>query len=73
MADDSSKLPFALGLGRAARLIIRQNLLISLGVIALLIPAAAFGVASIGPAIVFHEGSTLLVVFNALRLLGYRE
>ena len=27
----------------------------------------------IGAAVVFHEGSTLLVVANALRLLGYRD
>ena len=27
----------------------------------------------IGPAVALHEGSTLLVVFNALRLLGHRE
>ena len=27
----------------------------------------------IGPAVAMHEGSTLVVVFNALRLLGYRD
>ncbi len=73
MADDLSKLPFAVGLSRQARRIIRQNLVVSLGVIGLLIPAALLGLASIGVAIVFHEGSTLVVVANALRLLGYRQ
>lgn len=73
MADDLSRLPFAVGLSRQARRVIRQNLVISLGVIALLIPAALFGLAGIGVAIIFHEGSTLIVVANALRLLGYRE
>jgi Cd2+/Zn2+-exporting ATPase len=73
MADDLSKLPFAVALSRESRRIIRQNLVASLGVIALLIPAALFGLASIGIAIVFHEGSTLVVVANALRLLGFRE
>lgn len=73
MADDLSRLPFAVGLSRRSRHIIRQNLIVSLGVIALLIPAALFGLAGIGLAIVFHEGSTLVVVANALRLLGYRE
>ncbi|MAC56166.1 MAG: cadmium-transporting ATPase [Gimesia sp.] len=72
MADDLSKLPFAVGLGRQTRAIIRQNLVVSLGVIALLIPAALLGVAGIGVAIIFHEGSTLLVVANALRLLAYQ-
>ena len=72
MADDLGKLPFAVGLGRATLTIIRQNLFISLSVTAILIVLALSGLASIGLAIVFHEGSTLLVVFNALRLLSFR-
>ncbi|NOZ73985.1 MAG: cadmium-translocating P-type ATPase [FCB group bacterium] len=71
MADDLSKLPFALALSRQARRIVRQNLVVSLGVIALLLPSALFGLAGIGVAIVFHEGSTLVVVANALRLLRF--
>ena len=72
MADDLLKLPYALSLSRASRRMIVQNLVISLGVIALLVPSAIFGLATISIAIIFHEGSTLLVVLNALRLLGYR-
>lgn len=73
MADDLSKLPFALELGRRSRRIIRQNLIISLGVILFLVPAALFGLAGIGIAIILHEGSTILVVGNALRLLKSRR
>jgi Cd2+/Zn2+-exporting ATPase len=72
MADDLSKLPFAVALSRQSRRIIQQNLFISLGVIALLVPSTLLGFASIGVAVIFHEGSTLLVVFNALRLLSFR-
>lgn len=72
MADDLSKLPFAVALSRQSRRIIQQNLCLALGVIGLLVPATLLGYASIGIAVVFHEGSTLLVVFNALRLLGFR-
>lgn len=72
MADDLNHLPFAVGLSRRASGIIRQNLWVSLGVVAFLIPATLFGL-KIGAAIIFHEGSTLLVVANALRLLGYKE
>ncbi|MES1973364.1 MAG: heavy metal translocating P-type ATPase [Pseudomonadota bacterium] len=72
MADDLAHLPFAVGLSRATRGIIRQNLFVSLGVVALLVPATILGL-GIGPAVAAHEGSTLLVVFNALRLLAYRE
>jgi len=71
MADDLAKLPFAVALSRAARRIIQQNLFVSLGVVALLIPATLFGWAGIGVAVAIHEGSTLVVVINALRLLAY--
>jgi Cd2+/Zn2+-exporting ATPase len=72
MADDLSKLPFAVGLGRASARIIMQNLIIALGVIGLLIVASLTGWVGIGIAIVFHEGSTIVVVLNALRLLGFK-
>ncbi len=73
MGDDLSKLPFAVGLSRQAHRIIRQNLVIALGVVLLLIPAAVLGFAGIGSAIILHEGSTLVVVANALRLLRFGE
>lgn len=72
MADDLSKLPFAVGLSRQAKNIIRQNLWISLGVIAILVPSTLFGFAQLAVAVIFHEGSTLVVVLNALRLLRYK-
>lgn len=72
MADDLRHLPFAVGLSRHTRSIIRQNVFISLGVVAFLVPATIFGL-GIGPAVALHEGSTLIVVFNALRLLAWRE
>ncbi|MDX2023202.1 MAG: heavy metal translocating P-type ATPase [Deltaproteobacteria bacterium] len=73
MADDLRALPFAVGLSRASRSIIRQNLWASLGMVAILIPATIFGFAGIGVAVALHEGSTLLVVVNALRLLAYKD
>lgn len=73
MGDDLSKLPYAVGLGRATRTIIKQNLTIALGVIAILIITSLTGIISMGIAVIFHEGSTLVVVANALRLLGYKQ
>ncbi len=73
MADDLGKLPFAVALSRASRRIIRQNLWVSLGVVAILIPATLFGWAGIGFAVLVHEGSTMVVVLNALRLLQYKD
>ena len=72
MADNLDHLPLAIGLSRATRRIIRQNLWMSLGMVAFLVPATILGF-NIGPAVALHEGSTLVVVFNALRLLAYRE
>ena len=69
MADDLGRLPFAIGLSRRARAVIRQNLYLSLAVIGLLILATTTGIFGIGPAVLVHEGSTLVVIANALRLL----
>lgn len=72
MSDDLNHLPFAVGLSRQTSRIIRQNLWASLGMVAFLVPATVLGL-GIGPAVLLHEGSTLLVVLNALRLLAYRD
>lgn len=71
MADDLRNLPFAVGLSRRTRTVIRQNVFVSLGIVAILVPATIMGL-GIGAAVAVHEGSTLLVVFNALRLLTYK-
>ena len=72
MADDLSGLPFAIELSKKTRKIIRQNFLLALGVMVGLITLTLTNLAGIALAIAIHEGSTLLVVFNALRLLGFR-
>jgi Cd2+/Zn2+-exporting ATPase len=72
MGDDLGRLPFVIGLSRATSRVIRQNLWISLGMVAILVPATLSGL-QLGAAVVFHEGSTLLVVANALRLLVWRD
>lgn len=73
MADRLDNLPFAIALSRQSRRIIKQNLWMSLGVVAILIPLTILGIATIGPAVIAHEGSTLVVVFNGLRLLAYKK
>ncbi len=72
MSDDIAQVPFAIGLARQARRIIVQNLVLALAVIAVLIVSTTSGIIGIGPAVVLHEGSTLVVIANALRLLAYR-
>lgn len=73
MSDKIEMLPFVIGLSRASKRIIKQNIWISMGVVALLVPATILGFTNIGLAVIFHEGSTLVVVLNALRLLAYDE
>tara|TARA_R110002049_G_scaffold47793_9_gene138037 strand:- start:3639 stop:5606 length:1968 start_codon:yes stop_codon:yes gene_type:complete len=71
MSDKIERLPFVIGLSRASKRIIKQNIFISLGVVVLLVPVTILGLTNIGLAVIFHEGSTLVVVLNALRLLRY--
>ena len=71
MADKLDNLPFAIALSKKANRIIKQNLWISLGMVAILVPLTLLGIAEIGPAVIGHEGSTLVVVLNALRLLRF--
>ncbi|MEP3836728.1 MAG: heavy metal translocating P-type ATPase [Algibacter sp.] len=72
MSDKIENLPFVIGLSRASKHIIKQNIFISLGVVVLLVPVTILGLTNIGLAVAFHEGSTLVVALNALRLLRYK-
>ena len=72
MSDKIENLPFVIGLSRESKRIIKQNIMISLGVVFLLVPVTIFGLTNIGLAVAFHEGSTIVVVLNALRLLRFK-
>ena len=67
MADDLAKLEEALRLGRKARRVSQQNIVFSLIVLAVLIPAGVAGYISIALAVLAHEASELLAVANGLR------
>ena len=56
-------------LSQRARRIIRQNLLISLGTVVVLVAFALIGKIPLTLGVVGHEGSTVVVVMNSLRLL----
>jgi Cd2+/Zn2+-exporting ATPase len=72
MSDKIENLPFVIGLSRASKRIIKQNIWISLGMVFVLVPITILGLTNIGFAVIFHEGSTIVVVLNALRLLRYK-
>jgi Cd2+/Zn2+-exporting ATPase len=60
-------------LSRRARAVIRQNLGISLGVVIVMVVATAFGAVPLAIGVGAHEGSTLVVCLNSLRLLFGRN
>jgi len=59
-------------LSRRARRIIRQNLVVSLGTVVVLVTAAMLGEIPLTLGVLGHEGSTVIVVMNSLRLLVSR-
>ncbi len=67
--DDVSMVPYAVALGRRSLRIIRQNLIIALTVIVALVLSDLFGLITLPWGVVGHEGSTVLVTLNGLRLL----
>jgi len=69
MADDLRKLPWLIRHSKRALSIIRQNIVFSLGVKAIFVILTFTGHASLWAAITADMGASLLVVFNALRLL----
>lgn len=73
MNSDFSRLPHALGLTKATANNMKQNIIISLGVVLVLLASVFFSDwmnMSIG--MLVHEGSILVVIFNAMRLLKFR-
>jgi Cd2+/Zn2+-exporting ATPase len=69
MGDDLRRLPYVIALGRRARRVIVQNLAFSCAVIVTLIVATLAGWTNLTLGVIGHEGNTLLVVLNGLRLL----
>lgn len=59
----------ALYLGKCARRIIRQNLVVALGTVIVMIFAALTGRVPLTVGVIMHEGSTVLVCLNSMRLL----
>ncbi|HXF62305.1 MAG TPA: heavy metal translocating P-type ATPase, partial [Caldilineaceae bacterium] len=79
MSSDLSRLPFMVRLGRQAARIVRQNVIFSVGVIltlvtlTIIVPVFVPGfVLPLPLGVVGHEGSTLIVVLNGLRMLAIR-
>ena len=73
MADDLGKIPYLLRLSRRTRRTLAVNIAISLGAIAVMVVTILGAGLPLPLAVVGHEGSTVLVSLNGLRLLGARD
>jgi len=79
MSDDLSALPFAVRLTQKARRVVIQNVTIAVGVMALLVAwvflgqYTPLGALRLPVAVSGHEGSTVVVILNGLRLLAERR
>ena len=73
MHDKIENVEGAFQLSRRARSVIRQNIVISLGVIFLLLVSALAEKINLTAGVIGHEGSTVIVILNGLRLLRSRK
>jgi Cd2+/Zn2+-exporting ATPase len=72
MSDDLRKIPYALGLARRAQQVVWQNLSFALAMIVVLVVSTFGATLPLPLGVLGHEGSTVIVVLNGLRLLAYR-
>jgi len=71
MSPKLSMLTYAVGLSRATVRNMKQNITFALMVVALLLAGVLFQAVNLSFGMLVHEASVLLVIINAVRLLGY--
>src|SRR5690606_17285937 len=69
MGDDLLKLPHAIALAKRTIRNMRQNIVVALGTVGLLLAGVLFGGVTMSVGMLVHEASVLLVIVNAMRLL----
>jgi Cd2+/Zn2+-exporting ATPase len=72
MADDLSRIPYALALSRKTLGVIKQNIALALGIKLVFLVMAFLGLATLWMAVFADMGASMLVILNGLRLLGFR-
>jgi Cd2+/Zn2+-exporting ATPase len=73
MADDLSNIPYVIALSRQTRRTLVVNLGFAMAMIGLMIVAIFTANMPLPLAVIGHEGGTVLVSLNGLRLLVYRR
>lgn len=69
MNDRLERFIDALQLSKRAKRVIQQNIVLSLGTIVIMVAAAMAGIIPIAIGVLAHEGSTVIVCLNSMRLL----
>jgi len=69
MADDISKVPYAISLGQRSIRVIKQNVTFAIAVILTLVVSNFIGYVNLPLGVIGHEGSTIVVIISGLRLL----
>ncbi len=72
LMEDLTRIPYSIRLSKKMRNIIKQNIVFALSVIAILILSNLFQSINLPLGVVGHEGSTILVILNGLRLLYFK-
>jgi Cd2+/Zn2+-exporting ATPase len=67
MTNDLRRIPLAIELARDVGRISRQNIVLSIAVLAAMIPLAVLGLIGVTTAVIVHEAAELIAVFNGLR------
>jgi Cd2+/Zn2+-exporting ATPase len=73
MNDRLENFLVAYDLSRRTERVIRQNLVLALGTVIVMVISSLFGAIPLALGVAAHEGSTVIVVFNSLRLLFLRS
>ncbi|WP_025782789.1 heavy metal translocating P-type ATPase [Sporosarcina sp. D27] len=70
MKNDLTKLPYTIKLSRKMQRIVKQNVFFSIFVISILIVSNFMQIVDLPLGVIGHEGSTILVILNGLRMLN---
>jgi len=72
MSDSLNKLPYALSLAKSTVRNMKQNMVLAVGTVALLLAGVLTGTVNLASGMLVHELSVLLVILNAVRLVRYK-
>lgn len=73
MEDDLRRIPLFIALSRKTSIVLKQNIALSIGIKAIFLALNFVGLATLWMAVFADMGASLIVVFNGLRLLKFKQ